>query len=122
MQEFISAPYSILLFFFTIINIGYLQLSVVQRAAAINSVYRPTQNCAEYYGKSIILQKIIHLDEEKFEEITETELTIQKNNKFNFGIHTINITNDVIVVDGLRKIFCPFTQIKIFLNKALNLN
>lgn len=87
-----------------------------------NSIYRPTQNSAEYYGKSILLQKILHLDEEKFEETVETELTLQKNNKFNFGIHTINITNDVIVVDGLRKIFSPFTQIKIFLNKALNLN
>jgi hypothetical protein len=87
-----------------------------------NNIYRPTQNSAEYYGKSIILQKIIHLDEEKFEEIAETELKLEKNNKFNFGIHTINIINDVIVVDGLRKIFSPLTQIKIFLKKILKLN
>jgi hypothetical protein len=87
-----------------------------------DTIYRPTQNSAEYYGKSIILQKIIQLDDENFEEIAVTELTLQKNNKFNFGIHTINITNDVIVVDGLRKIFSPLTQITIFLKKILKLN
>lgn len=87
-----------------------------------NTIYRPTQNCADYYGKSIILQKIIHLDEDKFEEIAITELTLEKNNKFNSGIHTINITNDVIVINGLRKIFSPFTQIKIFLKKTLKIN
>lgn len=85
-----------------------------------DTIYRPTQNSAEYYGKSVILQKIIQLDDDKFEEIAVTELTLQKNNKFNFGIHTINITNDVIVVDGLRKIFSPLTQIKIFLKNIKN--
>lgn len=85
-----------------------------------NIIYRPTQNCAEYYGKSIIIQKITHLDEEKYEETAVTELTLNKINFFNSGIHTINIVNDIVVVDGLRKIFSPFTQIKIYLKKALN--
>jgi hypothetical protein len=86
------------------------------------SIYRPTQNSADYYGKSIIINKIEKLDELHFEEKPFKELFPLQNTRFNFAIHTINISDGVIVVDGLRKIFNPLAQIKIFLFKRLKLN
>jgi hypothetical protein len=75
-------------------------------------IYRPTQNCKEYYGKSIVLNKITKLTEHDFAEEPVAELTPPKGSKFNFAIHTINFSDDVIVIDGLRRVFAPWQQVK----------
>lgn len=85
-------------------------------------IFRPAQNSSDYYGKSIIIHKIEKLDEQQFEEKPYKELFPLQNTRFNFAIHTINISDGVIVVDGLRKIFNPLAQMKIFLCKRLKLN
>lgn len=82
-------------------------------------IYRPTQNCENYYGKSVIINKINVLNDSQFEEIPVKEIFAPQNCRNNFGIHTINISNDVIVIDGLRRIFNPFEQIKIFITRKL---
>ena len=84
-------------------------------------LFRPTQNSEDYYGKSIIINKIITLTENKFEESQVFELKSPKNTEYNFAIHTINFDNDVIVVDGLKRIFNPFIQLKIFILKSFKI-
>jgi hypothetical protein len=78
---------------------------------------RPAQNCKESYGKSITLFNITKLTEDSYEEIPTLEIKadIHKENKY--GIHTINHSGSVIVVDCLKKSFNPLVQIKLFLKK-----
>ena len=84
-------------------------------------IYRPTQNCKKYYGKSISINKITQLDTETFSEEPVLTLRPPKNTNFNYAIHTINFSGDVIVIDGLRRIFNPLEQIKSFLLKKARL-
>ncbi len=87
-----------------------------------NTLYRPAQNSSAYYGRAVVLHQIIKLNEHEFEEIPVLEICPPKNSAFNFGLHTINFSNDVIIVDGLRRIFSPWTQLKILFSRSLRVN
>ncbi len=78
-------------------------------------IYRPAQNNGFYYGKSITLNKIEILNESQFKETPVRKFVSSKLKKYNFGIHTINISDDVIVIDGLRRVFNPLKKISMFL-------
>ena len=80
-------------------------------------IYRPSQNNQNYYGESITINKIITLNENEFHEEPFKLITPPKNTKNNYGIHTINISDGVIVIDGLKRVFAPFKQIKILFSK-----
>ncbi len=83
------------------------------------NIYRPAQNSGKYYGSSIAITKIIALNETEFIEENYMTLSPGKKDSFNFGMHTINYQDDLIVVDGLRRTFAPLTQITIFIKKRL---
>lgn len=74
-------------------------------------LYRPTQNCANYYGESITINKVTRLTETEFEE--EEYMIIESNpaDEFNYGIHTINAIDNLIIVDGQKAHFQPLRQI-----------
>jgi len=76
------------------------------------SIYRPAQGSGQYYGSSIIINKVIELSESKFEEEYYFSITPPKEEYYNFGIHTINYVNNKIIIDGLVRRFLPFTQMK----------
>jgi hypothetical protein len=80
-------------------------------------LYRPAQNCEGYYGKSLIINKVIQLSEDEFEEEIHMELTQEKVSAFSKGIHTINVVDDLIVVDGIRMVFNPLLKLKLFIRK-----
>ena len=84
-------------------------------------IYRPSQNCAEYYGKSVTINKITLLNETEFAEEPVMEIIPPPKSGFNYGIHTINVMDDVIVIDALKRIFMPMEQIKIFCKKILKI-
>ena len=84
-----------------------------------NEMYRPAQNCKEYYGKSITINKIITLNENEFKEEPYLQITADKNSVYSEGIHTINVLEDIIVVDGIKMIFMPFKKIKMFFQKII---
>lgn len=86
---------------------------------ANGEIYRPSQNCAEYYGKSVTINRVTVLNEREFAEEPVFEIRPPQKSGFNYGIHTINILEDVIVIDALKRIFMPLEQIKIFLKKML---
>lgn len=87
-----------------------------------NNIYRPAQNSSEYYGKSISLYKLISLNEIEYVEEHFLDIRPPQNTKFKFAMHTINIADNVIVVDGLRRIFNPFRQIITSIHKLLKFN
>lgn len=70
-------------------------------------IYRPLQDCEEDYGKSIIINKVKKISESVIEEEFHMSIEIQKrkNNKGINKIHTINIIDDLIIVDGFKRTF-----------------
>ena len=81
------------------------------------NIYRPSQNATSHYGQSVIIHKLLELTPNSYQEEFVTEITPSPHSPYNHGIHTINSSNNVIIVDGLRRIFSPITQISIFLRK-----
>lgn len=85
------------------------------------ALYRPTQNCKNFYGESISLKKITRLDESDFQEELYATITIDPMNTNNKGIksiHTINVMNHHIIVDGEYWSFSPIRQLKKYLDKG----
>lgn len=82
-------------------------------------IFRPAQNCSRYYGESITINKITRLTENDFEE--EYYFKIKPDNKsaFKGGIHTINVLEDIIVIDGIKMLFNPLKKWKLFFDKKL---
>lgn len=78
-------------------------------------IYRPTQNCKNFYGESITINKVTELTEGNFSEEPYLDIVINQKNKHNPGIrtiHTINVVGNYIVVDGLKWTFSPYKQLK----------
>ncbi|HEY6503881.1 MAG TPA: hypothetical protein VIZ28_07905, partial [Chitinophagaceae bacterium] len=74
-------------------------------------IYRPAQNCANYYGESITINKITELSETAFSEEEHMHIHSNPNDEFNYGIHTINVVDDIIIVDGQKSYFQPVQQL-----------
>lgn len=74
-------------------------------------LFRPAQNCTSFYGESITINKINKLTTSEFEETEHFVITANKNDKFNYGIHTINFCDNIIIVDGQKKYFQPIRQL-----------
>ena len=75
-------------------------------------LYRPSQNCRNYYGESITINRIKTLTTEAFEEEEYMVIEPNKNDEFNYGIHTINAIDDLIIVDGPKGYFEPVNQLR----------
>ena len=85
-------------------------------------LYRPTQNCVHYYGESISINQILKLSETEFVEEFYFKITPDITSEFKDGVHTINVIDDIIVVDGIKMLFKPFTKWKLFLKKKWRKN
>jgi hypothetical protein len=81
------------------------------------SLYRPSQNCGKYYGKSITITLITKLTENKFEEKYHFDISADNKNVYNAGLHTINVVDDIIVIDGVKLLFMPWTKARLFIKK-----
>jgi hypothetical protein len=80
-------------------------------------IYRPTQNCKTTYGESITINKVTKLNEINVVEEPYLTICINKKNKCNYGmhsIHTINVMDNIIAVDGEHWTFSPIHQFKKF--------
>ena len=78
-------------------------------------IYRPTQNCKNIYGESITINKITELNENNVSEEPYLDIVINNKNKHNPGIrtiHTINVVDNLIVVDGRKWTFSPIKVLK----------
>ena len=87
-------------------------------------IYRPTQNCKKEYGESITINKLTQLNEISVVEEPYMTISINKKNKHNSGIHsihTINLMDNAIVVDGEHWTFSPILQFKKFIRSIFEL-
>ncbi|MDP4263355.1 MAG: hypothetical protein Q8941_12585 [Bacteroidota bacterium] len=75
------------------------------------NIYRPAQNCSNYYGESITINKVKILTTDEFSEEEYMIIEPGKNDEFNYGIHTINFADDIIIVDGQKSYFQPVQQL-----------
>lgn len=83
-----------------------------------DNIFRPSQNSENQYGESITINKVIKLDEVSFIEEPYMDMQINQDKSTNgeiLTIHTINVIDDIIVVDGTRWTFSPRIQLKNFL-------
>lgn len=79
-------------------------------------LYRPTQNCLKKYGESITINKVTEINEDNYSEEPYMTICINKKNRNNRRvntIHTINVLDEVILVDGINWSFSPIRQYKI---------
>lgn len=72
---------------------------------ANGEIYRPSQNCSNSYGGSIIINRITKLDEENFSEEFVMELKPDPKSEYCSGLHTISQFGNMTLIDGRRKIF-----------------
>lgn len=69
------------------------------------SLFRAAQNCANRYGDSITINKLLILNEKEFSEEPYMTIMINEKNRKQHNIqtiHTLNISGNKIVVDGMR--------------------
>ena len=67
--------------------------------------FRPSQNCSNTYGGSVVLNKINVLSETHYEETYYDEILPLKNTSHNEGLHTINNTNGLVTIDVKKHSF-----------------
>ena len=65
-------------------------------------LYRPAQNCAERYGHSMTINRIVELSETAFEETPVARISPDWAANL-AGTHTINTTDGLTVIDGLLR-------------------
>lgn len=67
-----------------------------------NALLRPAQNCRDYYGQSIIVNRIVRLSEGEFIETSVSQLKPLSRSAYEFGLHTLTHLKGVTVLDGAR--------------------
>jgi hypothetical protein len=76
-----------------------------------NILYRPSQNFSKTYGGSVVINKIIKLTEEDFEEEPIKEI-FPFDTYYKDGIHTIScVSDELTVIDSKRKVY-SFDRLK----------
>lgn len=82
-------------------------------------LYRPSQNPQKNYGGSIMVSEIISLDERIFSFIPITEINPLR--AYPRGLHTLNFTGDMMIIDGKRPVFSLLNPLKKLVKKTANL-
>lgn len=74
-----------------------------------DQIFRPSQDSSKEYGGAIVLHEILEISPTAYREQEVRTITPDMVNGFKSGIHTINNTNNYIVVDTKRWVFHPLT-------------
>lgn len=70
-----------------------------------NQIYRPSQNCIDGYGSSIVINKITNLDISNYREEFFGEIIPSKKSIFNKGNHHLSFSERFVIIDGKREFF-----------------
>jgi hypothetical protein len=65
-------------------------------------LYRPAQDCSRTYGGRIVLNKILRLTPNEFEEEAAAFIEPGPNGPYPEGLHTLSASGDITLVDGKR--------------------
>ncbi len=68
------------------------------------NLIRPAQDCSTTYGGRVVLNEIVRLTPEEFEERPLQVIAPSGKDRFNRGIHTLNPVDRAVLVDGKRYI------------------
>ena len=84
-------------------------------------LYRPAQDCSSTYGRRIVVNRVLELTPERFEEETATVLEPDADGPCPAGLHTLSAVGDYTLIDGKRFLFVPqeFFRAVRFLGAAL---
>lgn len=66
-------------------------------------LFRPVQDCEEFYGHLIRIMEVKKLSEREYEEQEVMVLSSQNSPPYNMRLHTFNVYENCIVVDGYRE-------------------
>jgi hypothetical protein len=67
-----------------------------------NSLFRPSQDCTNHYGSGIIINEIEVLNKNIFREKAVSEIRLESDHRYDFGIHTLSSAGGFTVLDGAR--------------------
>jgi hypothetical protein len=65
-------------------------------------LYRPAQDCTGWYGRRIMLNRVIRLTPTKFREEHAATVEPSASDRYPHGLHTISFEDDITLVDGNR--------------------
>jgi hypothetical protein len=68
-------------------------------------LYRPAQNCETTYGQNLVLNKIVKLSPEEFEEETVAGGMPAQLERYRDGLHHISYDGELVVFDAKRFLF-----------------
>ena len=83
-----------------------------------DEIFRPSQNNMKEYGESISINKIVKLTETEFKEDFSFQLNAKEFLSGFERLHTINFSNEYMVIDSTYSKFAPIMQLKRFFNKT----
>lgn len=74
-------------------------------------LYRPAQNCSKTYGGSVVINKVMVLNEKDYQEESVREV-FPWDLFYKDGMHTISVLGNRTLIDGKRKrfIYSPFSR------------
>lgn len=68
-----------------------------------DKIFRPVQDCSEYYGKQTIVLEIDKIDNNGFSYKDSFKVDSYSNPPYNESLHTFNVYDDIILVDGSKE-------------------
>ena len=66
-------------------------------------IYRPAQDCAQYYGAGIAVHEVTELSPTGFAEHQVSEIRPLAGSRYDYGLHTISSLGDLTVIDAARR-------------------
>lgn len=71
-----------------------------------NVLFRPSQNCTKTYGGSLVLNRILEINEENYSEREEVQLYPNQLGAYPDGLHHIaSLGENLTLIDGKKKVF-----------------
>lgn len=66
------------------------------------ALFRPAQDCRAYYGAGIVINEVLQLTEDSFEERPVSDIRPLANSSHHYGLHTISSADGHTAIDGAR--------------------
>ncbi len=66
--------------------------------------FRPAQDCSGWYGRALVLNRIVHLDPHNYVEEEVGRIEADPSGRL-LGTHTFNVAGDLVCLDGVMRSF-----------------
>lgn len=83
-----------------------------------NQLYRPAQNCVERYGSALSIMQVDSL----YDSMKECKAFSLEpiGNRYNLGLHTLNIKDSICVIDGYGYLYSYFARMYTWMSRVKN--